>query len=192
MVRLLVTGSPGVGKTTIAIELSKIYNAPLIDVDEVIKPLLRWDDRLQTNYIIDETKARDLIMRKLSNLELFIIDTTAVNLIDRSLVDWCIVLRLNPIQLMQRLLMRGWPRCKVIENVLAEIVGSSLSMAIDTFGKDRIIEVDTTNKGVGEVVRYIVDHVSNGIPNVGVVDWFDTLNTDLLISLSEEMDKCLT
>ncbi|WP_243666525.1 AAA family ATPase [Vulcanisaeta sp. JCM 16159] len=43
MVRLLITGSPGVGKTTVATELSRIFNTALIDVNEVIRPLLKWD-----------------------------------------------------------------------------------------------------------------------------------------------------
>ncbi|WP_243668409.1 AAA family ATPase [Vulcanisaeta sp. JCM 16161] len=42
MVRLLITGSPGVGKTTVAMELSKALNAVLIDINDIIRPLLRW------------------------------------------------------------------------------------------------------------------------------------------------------
>ncbi|GAB6944881.1 adenylate kinase family protein [Vulcanisaeta sp. JCM 14467] len=190
MVRLLITGSPGVGKTTVAMELSKALNATLININEVIRPLLKWDPGLSTNYVIDEKRARELIKGRLSGLDSYIIDTVAINLIDRELIDWCIVLRLNPVELMRRLLLRNWPRCKVVENVLAEVVGSSLSMAIDLFGKDRVIEVDTTNKGVQDIVKYIISHVSSGNSVIGVVDWLDVLDTDFLISLSRELDGC--
>lgn len=192
MVRLLVTGSPGgVGKTTVAVELSKVFNAVLVDINEVIKPpLLKWDPKLLTNYVIDEGKARELIARKLSGLQSYIIDTVAINLIDRSLIDWCIVLRLNPTELMRRLLMRNWPRCKVVENVLAEVVSSSLSMAIDLFGRDKVIEVDATGRDVQDIVKYIVNHVLSGNSVIGVVDWLDVLDTDFLIGLSKEMDGC--
>ena len=190
MVRLLITGSPGVGKTTVALELSKVFNVMLIDINKVIKPLLKWDPSLFTNYVTDEKKARELVTSKLSGLDSYIIDTVAINLIDRELIDWCIVLRLNPVELMRRLLSRNWPRCKVVENVLAEVVGSSLSMAIDLFGKDRVIEVDTTNRGVQDIVKYIISHVSSGNGVVGVVDWLDVLDTDFLISLSRELDEC--
>lgn len=61
MVRLLITGSPGVGKTTVAMELSKALNATLININEVIRPLLKWDPGLSTNYVIDEKRARELI-----------------------------------------------------------------------------------------------------------------------------------
>ncbi len=91
---------------------------------------------------------------------------------------------------MRRLLMRNWPRCKVVENVLAEVVGSSLSMAIDLFGRDKVIEVDTTGRDVQDIVKYIVNHVSSGNGVIGVVDWLDLLDTDFLISLSREMDEC--
>lgn len=190
MVRILITGSPGVGKTTIAVELSKIFHAALIDINGLIKPLLRWDPALSTNYVIDEEEARELITRKLSGLSSYIIDTVAVNLVNGELIDWCIVLRLNPIELMRRLSLRNWPRCKVIENVLSEVVGSSLSMAIEAFGRDRVIEVDTTGRGVQDITKYIVDHVLSGDATVGVVDWLEVLDTDFLINLSREMDEC--
>ncbi len=82
MVRLLITGSPGVGKTTVAVELSKVFNTVLVDINDVIKPpLLRWDPKLLTNYVIDEGKARELIAKKLSGLQSYIIDTVAINLL---------------------------------------------------------------------------------------------------------------
>ena len=191
MVRLVITGTPGVGKTTVAIELSKTYNAPVVDINEIIRPVLKWDPELQTSFVIDEAKARELISENLGGVGSYIIDTVAINLIDKSLIDWCIVLRLDPRQVMNRLLRRNWPRCKVVENVLAEVVGSPLSLAIDVFGRDRVIEVDTTNKGVHEVVNHIVNQLTVGVPIIGVVDWLDTLDTNLVLSLSKELDECL-
>ncbi len=192
MVRLVITGTPGVGKTTVAMELSKTYNAPVVDINEIIRPVLKWDPELQTNFVINEVKARELISENLGGVGSYIIDTIAINLIDKSLIDWCIVLRLDPRQVMNRLLRRNWPRCKIIENVLAEVVGSSLSLAIDVFGRDRVIEVDTTNKGIHEVVNHIVNRLTVGLPIIGIVDWLDKLDTDLVLSLSKELDECLT
>jgi adenylate kinase len=48
MVRLLVTGTPGVGKTTIATGLARIYGAAIVGLDEIITPVLKWDPELQT------------------------------------------------------------------------------------------------------------------------------------------------
>jgi adenylate kinase len=192
MVRLLVTGTPGVGKTTIATGLARIYGAAIVGLDEIITPVLKWDPELQTYHVTNENEARKLITERLKTLNSYIIDTVAVNLIDASLIDWCIVLRLEPTQLMDRLTRRNWPHCKVVENVLAEIVGSSLVMAINMFGRDRVIEVDTTNKNVDEVVNYITNRIAYGRPAVGVVDWLDDVDTNLLISLSKELDICLS
>ncbi|BDR91014.1 adenylate kinase family protein [Vulcanisaeta souniana] len=191
MVRLVVTGTPGVGKTTVAIELSKAYDAPVVDINEIIRPVLKWDPELQTSLVIDEVKARELIREDLGGAGSYIIDTVAINLIDKSLIDWCIVLRLDPRQVMDRLLKRNWPRCKIVENVLAEVVGSPLNLAIDVFGRDRVIEVDTTNKDAHEVANHIVNQLTVGVPVIGVVDWLDTLDTDFILNLSRELDDCL-
>jgi len=192
MVRLLITGTPGVGKTTIATGLARIYGAAIVGLDGIITPVLKWDPELQTYHVTNENEARKLITERLKTLNSYIIDTVAVNLIDASLIDWCIVLRLEPTQLMDRLTRRNWPHCKVVENVLAEIVGSSLVMAINMFGRDRVIEVDTTNKNVDEVINYITNRIAYGRPAVGVVDWLDDVDTNLLISLSKELDTCLS
>ncbi|KUO79964.1 MAG: kinase [Vulcanisaeta sp. JCHS_4] len=192
MVRLLVTGTPGVGKTTIATGLARIYGATIVGLDEIITPVLKWDPKLQTYHVTNENEARKLITERLKTLNSYIIDTVAVNLIDASLIDWCVVLRLEPTQLMDRLTRRNWPHCKVVENVLAEIVGSSLVMAINTFGRDRVIEVDTTNKNVNEVINYITNRIAYGRPAVGIVDWLDDVDTDILINLSKELDACLS
>ncbi|WP_243679126.1 hypothetical protein [Vulcanisaeta distributa] len=66
-----------------------------------------------------------------------------------------------------------------------------MSMAIDLFGKDRVIEVDTTGKDVQDIVKYIINHVLSGNGVIGVVDWLDALDTDFLIGLSKEMDECV-
>lgn len=188
----MVTGTPGVGKTTIATGLARIYGATIVGLDEIITPVLKWDPKLQTYHVTNENEARKLITERLKTLNSYIIDTVAVNLIDASLIDWCVVLRLEPTQLMDRLTRRNWPHCKVVENVLAEIVGSSLVMAINTFGRDRVIEVDTTNKNVDEVINYITNRIAYGRPAVGIVDWLDDVDTDILINLSKELDACLS
>ena len=188
-----MTGTPGVGKTTIALELSRIYGATLIRLDELITPTLKWDPELQTYIVTNEDYARRLIMERLSSINSqYVIDTVAVNLIDPSLVDWCIVLRLEPTQLMRRLVARGWPHCKIVENILAEVVGSSLIMAINAFGEDKIIEVDVTNKDVELIIKYIVDKLREGKSIVGVVDWLSTVDTEFLVNLSKEVSKCVT
>jgi len=65
-------------------------------------------------------------------------------------------------------------------------------MAINTFGRDRVIEVDTTNKNVDEVINYITNRIAYGRPAVGIVDWLDDVDTDILINLSKELDACLS
>ncbi|MDT7970162.1 MAG: AAA family ATPase, partial [Vulcanisaeta sp.] len=65
MVRLLVTGTPGVGKTTIATGLARIYGATIVGLDEIITPVLKWDPKLQTYHVTNENEARKLITERL-------------------------------------------------------------------------------------------------------------------------------
>lgn len=189
--RLLITGTPGTGKTTLAHGLSAVLGIPIVKVEEFISDYLKWDPELNTNYIIDAEGASKKLNKKLSELNSYIVDTVALDLIDASLIDWCIVLRLDPKVLLNRLMQRGWPWCKVVENVFSEILGVSLSSCISKFSYERVIEVNTTGKSPEQLMEDILMMLSYGKPIINVVDWLEMLDTEFLLKIEGELDSCL-
>jgi len=189
--RILVTGTPGVGKTTVAKLMANRLGIPYIDINAAILASGRATriHELDTN-IIDPEEAASYLSLLLKDRRDYVGDTVAVNVVPKDLVDWVIVLRTHPNVIMSRLRLRGWAPCKVAENTLAELVGSSLAMALGHFGLERIIEVDSTNREPHDVVDTIIDLLNSGRPVVGSVDWLESVDTDFLSDLERILSLC--
>ncbi len=190
MTRILITGTPGVGKTFIASKIGERLGLEVLNLIDIVKPACEWDDALKTHVVKDVENAMRLIREFLKGKTSFVLETIAVNIVDPDLIDLCIVLRLDPRILLERLKGRGWPWCKIVENVLAETVGSVLSMAIRQFGEGKIVEIDVTGRDVNDLVDEILKAISRGGGIIGVVDWLSIVDEGFLVWLSEETSRC--
>ncbi|WP_457741358.1 AAA family ATPase [Thermococcus sp.] len=160
-----VTGTPGVGKTTIAKLLAGILGYDYINLKEFAvsnglgEP---YGDEIS----IDVERLPEVARKKLKGKNA-VVDSHLSHLIPSDVV---IVLRTNPRVLGERLTERGYPRSKVADNVEAELIDLILVEALE-FNK-RVIEIDTTGKEPETVVNEILNLLNeNTGKRVGVVDW---------------------
>ncbi len=148
MKRLVITGSPGTGKTTVAEELGKRLKKPVIHLTEYIKKKKLYTGTHEGELVVDLKRLR----KELSKEEDVIIEghiACEVRLPD-SIV---IVLRAHPEELMKRISGRGYSKKKVLENAEAEALDYCTIRAIEEYGSKRVFQVDTTGKTVEEVVE---------------------------------------
>lgn len=174
---ILITGTPGVGKTTIAMELSKRLNCDYINIaDYALKKhyIIGFDGKLKS-YIIDIEKVRD-DLDKLSEDRCLIVDSHIVEVVPREKVKKVIVLRLNPKILEKRLKERNYPEEKIRINVESELVDVCLVDCINYFDKEVIYEIDTTNKKITEIIDLTLEAIEKDLSQIGVVDWLSDLN----------------
>lgn len=174
--KIVITGTPGVGKTVVAKLLSSKLSYQYFHVSSFIiqNNLYSSYDPLRQTYNIDEDKVVKEINKFLQEKNNIVIETIYPSLIDYA--DKVIVLRRNPLSLFQELKSRGWNDIKVAENVESEALGVVLQEAIDWFGNP--CQIDTTNRKVEEVVNMILDEKCENI------DWLsDKKVQDLLFKL---------
>ncbi len=149
---ILVTGTPGVGKTTVAKQLAKKYNLAYFSVSQFIiqnKLYVSYDELRQT-YNIDDSVIEE-VNREVERLHDVVVETIYPSLLDRA--DKVIVLRKNPTKLYEELMERGWSELKVAENVEAEVLGVVSQEAKDWF--QEACEIDVSERKVDEVVSMI-------------------------------------
>jgi len=162
---IAVTGTPGVGKTTVSKLLA---------------------ERLKYRYVNlrDYALEKGLGEMKGSELELDV-DELAENfardfeggdvIVDSHLAhhipaDVVVVLRAHPKLVAERLRKRGYSKEKVGENVEAELVDVILVEAI--MENENVIEVDTTGKTPEEVADEVLTLIQSGVKRrVGIADW---------------------
>lgn len=184
---ILITGTPGVGKSILAAKLSKKLDCLPVDVSTLVKSkrLYTKVDRKRRTVIADKRRLKSAIgkiIRENKNKHLVISTHYLGDYLPTRQVKSCFVLRLNPEKLRQRLVSRGWLRSKIRENVEAELIGVCLYEAVGLLGRRRVHEIDTTGKSSARVLREVTDLLGRkrDIGNAGAVDWLEAHDLSML------------
>jgi adenylate kinase len=163
IMKVTVTGTPGTGKTTVLDRLEtdfrKIHLTEFIEeqglgenIDEVTE--------------VDTEKLKQELSNEVAEKEDIIIEGHLAHHIPS---DLCIVLRCNPETLKERLSERDYTSQKVTGNVEAEALDVVLSEAVQV--QENVLEIDTTDKTIEEVVERVEKGIENKETGYGKVDW---------------------
>ncbi len=190
---IIVTGSPGVGKSVVSEILSTLFGCELVESRVFFKSIgaLRPDPSGRDSEVIDESLAVESIKNFISSRSgCFIISTLHPTLWLNGTQDhviFVVLLRCHPRVLLGRLESRGWSRAKVLENVIAESFNVIAEELLEY--EDLVLEVDTSNKGVDEVIEEIL--VKLELWDTGVrIDWLslDPELVEFVTRLVHELD----
>jgi adenylate kinase len=185
---ILVSGTPGTGKTTIAKELAKRISYNFIDMGELAQNehIYSDEDSERNTKIVDERKLTKRIKEEIvANKGKIVISSHYAEIVNPKLVDRVIVLRTHPDKLQVRLRERGWSDRKIKENIEAEILGVCSFNAISKYGEGKIYEIDTTNISLNEALKIALEIIrSNGRSHVvGSINWLSELEKENRLSL---------
>lgn len=152
---IIITGTPGTGKTNIAKALSKVTKHTYLDVNEIIKhnKLREFYDRKRHTYVVDENKLTKLLIKEIKHNNNLIIDSHLSHYIPSKYVDLCIVTTTGLKELKKRLIKRKYIPLKVKENLEAEAFEICLVEALEA--KHKVIQLDTTKKSIKQCLNYL-------------------------------------
>ena len=140
---ILITGTPGTGKTKIAQFLSKALHYKYLDVHRLISSKKLWssyDDKRHC-YVVDKKKLVAMLLQEVKKNKNSVFDSHMSHYLPK--VDLCIVTHCDIKVLKKRLEKRTYSKLKVRENLDAEIFQVCLTEAQEQ--GHRLIEVDTTH-----------------------------------------------
>ncbi|HML06202.1 MAG TPA: adenylate kinase family protein [Methanobacterium sp.] len=173
-----ITGTPGVGKTTVSNLLKDKLDANLVAINELVdkKHLYTGIDEVKGYKIVDMDALFDElnnIVEKTDKSNYIIIEGHLSHFYENS--DIVIVLRANPDVLRERMDVKCWKDAKINENIEAEIIGICSYEAYEIHG-EKVNEIDTSNISPQEVSNTIIDVIKHDkkFP-VGDVDFVDYL-----------------
>lgn len=187
---IIVTGTPGAGKSSLAASLSELLDCRIVGDLNLLDVATVEDPTGRETRLINEEKARDAIKDiSSSSLGCLIVDTIHPTLwFDDVNTVFVLLLRAHPRTIMERLEQRGWSRKKIVENVLAEAFGE-IAEELHHFGlSDLTIEVDTTGRSSGEALSEALRKLYDW--DVGIrIDWLSLPDvTDLVALLLRDQD----
>jgi len=183
---IVVTGTPGVGKTKFSRALAKKLGGVHIDLGLLAtrEKLTIGFDRLRRTHIVDARRMARALKELLANLsgDVVLDGHFAADVVPSELLDIVFVLRCNPEKLKKRLRLREVPERKIAENVRAEILDVCLWDAVNKFGLERVCEIDVsmmkTAAAVAQAVRVLENRAKK---RVGIVDWLGLLEKQGLV-----------
>lgn len=154
---ILITGTPGVGKTTVSRILREKLDARLEAINEIVdeKHLFTGIDEEKGYKIVDLdalfNEMKD-ITQEIDGNQFVIFEGHLSHLFDTS--DIVIVLRANPNALKGRMETKGWKQSKINENIEAEAIAICSYEAYEIHG-EKTHEIDTSNLSPQEVADLI-------------------------------------
>lgn len=185
---ILVTGTPCVGKTTVAHLLTSKLNAFYVNLTELAikeKLILGKDEERNSIIINEESMAQKIleIVKKCKKSDIIIDGHYAVHVVHEKIGTKVFVLRRNPIELKKILEQEGFIGGKLWENLASEILDVCLYEALSFYTKEKICEIDVSGKKVEKVVNEILEILNKSRRcYVGVVDWLGKLESEGLLA----------
>jgi len=177
--KIALTGTPGIGKTSIANVLHK-NGFETIDLTKICMDnnfLLGFDEERDTK-IIDVDRLNKFVEGNYQEKNLIFLDGHLSHLLKS--VDKVIILRCHPNELKKRLNNKKWGKEKKKENLEAEILDIILCETVDLHKKENIFEIDTTKETIDTVTSMIMEIAKNNFEHmtkykIGQVDWSEEI-----------------
>ncbi|WNZ29064.1 MAG: adenylate kinase family protein [Candidatus Bathyarchaeota archaeon] len=180
---VLVTGTPGVGKTTTSKLLASKLNAEYLSVTDLVKSknLVDAVDEQRDTLVADTVKVSEQIKQILEKAEDYIVieGHYVVDVVPVQQVKIVFVLRKDPIKLKLVLEQRGYSENKVWENLSSEVLDVCLWDSVSVSGANKVCEIDVSNLTVEEVVNEMLQVLENKEQcRIGTVDWLSKLDAE--------------
>ncbi|MHA1481801.1 MAG: adenylate kinase family protein [Candidatus Thorarchaeota archaeon] len=156
---IVIGGTPCTGKTSVTSALAKTLGVKTIQLGKLSeeKGCIKDFDKSRDTGIIDEDCLVEAIIDVIdSRDDRLIIEGHYIDLVPSSEVKIAVILRTHPEILKKRLTERKYSVDKIEENVESEVFGVCQMDAIQAFGEDIVIEIDTSELSIDDVVSTII------------------------------------
>jgi adenylate kinase len=180
---LVVTGTPGVGKTTVSAILAVKLRALHLDIATLVRheQMTSGYDKKRQTLIADTNRLAQRVQQIISKTpKTLIVDGHySTDIVPARQITRVFVLRCHPEELGNRMNARGFQGPKVKENLAAEILDVCLADAVASVGEDKVCEIDTTHQTADATASQIVSILwGRKRCAVRIVDWLGRLEEE--------------
>ncbi|WP_458745553.1 adenylate kinase family protein [Candidatus Nitrosocosmicus sp. T] len=183
--KIILSGTPGVGKHTIATMLSSLFNkVTIVDINKIIlSEDLLIPSQIRGNHDVDIQKSLNFLTLLLSKKEYqdsIIVGHLAPYVIDPLLVDLAVILRRSPYELRKIYEERSYSQSKISDNIVAEILGIISYDALRNFEFSKLSELEIATSvlpslSAQKIVNMYMDKKQRSFGNI---DWLPLIQND--------------
>lgn len=183
--KIILSGTPGVGKHTIATTLSSLFDkVTIVDINKIIlSEDLLIPSQKKGNHDVDIQKSLNFLTLLLSKKEYqdsIIVGHLAPYVIDPLLVDLAVILRRSPYELRKIYEERSYSQSKISDNIVAEILGIISYDALRNFEFSKLSELEIATSvlpslSAQKIVNMYMDKKQRSFGNI---DWLPLIQND--------------
>jgi len=153
--RIGITGTPGVGKTSVSKLLGKAFNFKVLNEKEfALKQGIGEFDTSEDELVVPLGKLEQKLNKTLEKEQKIVIDGHLLCEIKANF-DYIVLLKCNPEILELRLEKKGYKAEKIQDNVFCEGIDYCKKHTSRNYSKEKIIEIEN-RKGIKETINAIV------------------------------------
>jgi len=122
---------------------------------------------------INVKKTHELLLEEIKKAkDVVIVGHLAPYVLGPTGIDLVVVLRRSPYQLGEIFLQRKYTSMKMRENIASEILGITLYDSLETFGRERVVELDVTEKTSKEIADDVISKLrKKSRKQIESIDW---------------------
>lgn len=176
-----ITGTPGTGKKTISLELSKNLEYEYINLNEyAFKNKLI--NKNKTDYVINDLELFSKKIKKtLKNGNFIISGHLLPDIMSKEDIDMIIILRCSPLILLNRYKKRQYKNQKIKDNIISEAIGIIQYESRKKYGKNKVFEVDVTNKNIKNIIKELTLIINKKQKITQKIDWLDIMISEKIL-----------
>lgn len=167
--RILITGTPGAGKSEIAKELARLTGWELILISEAAEAAQAVKAERGREKIVSLPKLYAYLNPILKEKDDVIFEGHLGCEMPFP-ADLVVVVRTNPKELERRMKKRGYYKEKIDENIMAELLDYCYQLAEKNYDC-KVLELDTTERTAEESAQRVYDYINGEIGALDSVSW---------------------
>jgi len=161
---ILVTGTPGTGKTTLSNELGERLSMNVINISEFAREngmLLEYDEELDT-MVLDEDQVLDELEETMASRTGNIVEYHSSSFFPERWFDVVFVLTTDNSILFERLTNRNYNEAKIKNNITCEIMRVPLDEATESYPEEIVhrLESNTVEEMEDNLERIVLWHTN--------------------------------
>ncbi|MEW6035692.1 MAG: AAA family ATPase [Candidatus Micrarchaeota archaeon] len=172
MARIVITGSPGTGKSVISREVARLLSLEIID----LKRIARGRGLVGKGHEVDIRRLSRALSFLSGKRDYVVEGHLACEL--RIPADYVFVLRAHPSVLRRRLSRRGYGHKKLEENLIAEMLDYCTQRARAVYRR-KPLELDTSRRTASSCAREIAEAIKQKKKKLDMVDYTKDLRRHL-------------
>jgi adenylate kinase len=167
--KILITGTPGAGKSEIAKELAKLTGWEVILISEAAEAANAVKTSTRHEKIVSLPKLYAYLSPRILERDNVIYEGHLGCEIPCP-ADLVVVVRTNPKELEKRMKKRGYYREKIDENIMAELLDYCYQLSEKNY-ECKIVELDTSGRTSEESAQRLYDYITGEIDALDNVSW---------------------